>query len=216
MGRTALLSAALIALACAGASWLTLGFEVWTAEGARRLRVAEHPVGAPQVTLLGSGLNGWELPELLASPGRVTIVSFVYTRCPDVCRALGSSLQQLQRAIASAPASGPSGNVRLLSISFDPAHDDADRLRAYAAAWQADPQHWRMVGVPDPLELRALLRAWQVVVIDDGRGGYEHNAALLVVDERGRLVRIFDDTEGATALAFARAMLQRSRPGGLL
>lgn len=54
-----------------------------------------------------------------------------------------------------------------------------------------------------------------MVVIDDGLGGYEHNAALLVVDESGRLVRIFDDTEGATALAFARALAQRALPDAL-
>ena len=69
--------------------------------------------------------------------------------------------------------------------------------------------------MPDAGQLRRLLEAWQVVVIDDGLGGYEHNAALLVVDESGRLVRIFDDTEGATALAFARALAQRALPDAL-
>jgi protein SCO1 len=57
--------------------------------------------------------------------------------------------------------------------------------------------------------LQRLLAAWQVVVIDDGRGGYDHNAALLVIDQRGRLVRIFDDNDVAGALDFARA-LQRA------
>jgi len=45
-------------------------------------------------------------------------------------------------------------------------------------------------------------------VIDDGMGGFEHNAALLVIDGRGRLVRIFDDTETELALNYARAISQ--------
>ncbi len=65
--------------------------------------------------------------------------------------------------------------------------------------------------MPDAAQLQRLLDAWQVVVIDDGRGGWDHNAALLVIDPRGRLVRIFDDADVAGALAFARA-LQRAGP----
>ena len=63
-----------------------------------------------------------------------------------------------------------------------------------------------MASVPDAAQLQRLLAAWQVVVIADGVGGYEHNAALLVVDDQGRLVRIFDHSESVAALAFARSL----------
>jgi protein SCO1/2 len=46
---------------------------------------------------------------------------------------------------------------------------------------------------------------FQVVVIPDGMGGFEHNAALLVVDGRSRLVRIFDYAD--TALAWVRHLV---------
>jgi protein SCO1 len=198
MWRTALASASLAAMAWLCASALTEGFEVWTAEGARRLQVANAPVSAPYAVLVGNDIDGITLHDLLARPGRVTIASFIYTRCPSVCQALGSNLQQLQAALEP--------NIQLLSISFDPAHDDAEQLRRYAALWHADARHWRMATVPDADQMRRLLDAWQVVVIDDGRGGYEHNAALLVIDRRGRLVRIVDDTDTHGALAFARAL----------
>ncbi len=220
MLRTTLACVAVALLGGLAASWLTAGFEVWTAEGARRHAVASAPVAAPAATLLGQGLSGLGLQDLLASPGRVTIVSFLYTRCPGICQALGSSLQQLQQAL-SAPAlhradDSTAPQVRLLSISFDPAHDDIEQLQRYATLWRADPLHWRLATVPDTAQLQRLLKAWQVVVIADGRGGYEHNAALLVVDEQGRLVRIFDDTEAPLALAFARALLRPVPPGRLL
>ena len=136
MLRTAMTSLAIAVVGGLSASWLTEGFEVWTAEGARRRAVIEAPVTAPPATLLGAGLTGQSLHGLLASPGRVTLVSFIYTRCPSVCLALGSSFQQLQTAVSGpamdrADISADSG-IQLLSISFDPAHDDIDQLGRYA------------------------------------------------------------------------------------
>lgn len=212
MLRTALTSTAIAVLGWLSASWLTEGFEVWTAEGARRRTVVEAPVTAPHVTLLGAGLTGHSLYNVLASPGRITLVSFIYTRCPSVCIALGSSFQQLQAAVSAQRSNRADGtaddNIRLLSISFDPAHDDIDQLGRYARLWRADPRHWRIATVPDAAQLQRLLQAWQVVVIPDALGGYEHNAALLAIDGRGRLVRIFDETDSAAALAFARSLLR--------
>lgn len=213
MFRTVLTSLVVALTGGLSASWLTEGFEVWTAEGARRREVVQTPVHVPHAALLGAGFTGQSLQSQVAVPGRVGIVSFIYTRCPSVCLALGSTFQQLQSAIAL--SSHPQGDdgIQLWSISFDPAHDDADQLRRYGSLWRADPHHWRIVTVPDAPQLQRLLKAWQVVVIDDGQQGYEHNAALLVLDEHGRLVRIFDDTEGEAALAFARSLLRPSPAG---
>ena len=156
-------------------------------------------------------------PGAMGSPGRVTIASFIYTRCPGVCKTLGSSFQQMQAAVSAPTSPGAdgvaNGNVGLLSISFDPANDGIEQLSNYATLWRVDERYWRLATVPDAAELRRLLKAWQVVVIPDGRGGFEHNAALLVIDETGRLVRIFDDTDGETALAFARSLPQARASG---
>lgn len=207
MWRTAFVSAVFVALGTASAAWLTEGFEVWTAEGARRLAVSSAPVATPKAELEGPGVTGRDLHELLASARHATIVSFVYTRCNSVCLGLGSGFQQLQRQIAE----NRLDTVRLLSISFDPEHDDAARLQQYALRWGADPGRWRFATVPDGRALRRLLNAFQVVVVPDGLGGFEHNAALLVIDDQGRLVRIFDDTDLDAALAFA---LTVGRAGG--
>ena len=205
MLRTALATLALALLGWWSAASMTQDFQVWTAEGARRLTVIEQPVAAPKVALAGPEMAGADLRTWLSGAGRATIVDFVYTRCPTVCTTLGSGFQQLQHALAKETTDG----VKLLSISFDPAHDDASSLQRYAAQWWADPNRWAIATVPDADQLQRLLKAFQIVVIDDGRGGYEHNAALLVLDGRGRLVRIFDDTELELALNYARSIAQR-------
>ena len=76
MWRTSLTGASLAAMAWLCASTLTEGFEVWTAEGARRLQVANAPAPAPHAVLASSGMN---LHDVLAR--HVTIASFIYTRC---------------------------------------------------------------------------------------------------------------------------------------
>jgi protein SCO1/2 len=209
MLRTALASLAFAVLAWLSATWLTQDFQVWTAEGARRLTVIERPVHAPAAVLAGPQMSGRDLSSWLSGSGRVTVVDFVYTRCRAVCSALGSEFQQLQQTMSAGPADG----VRLLSISFDPARDDDAHLQQYASRWFANPDVWRVATVPDAYELKRLLDAFQVVVIPDGLGGYEHNAALLIVDGRGRLVRVFDYTELDAALAYARWIAKRQAAG---
>ena len=211
MLRTALLSALLAMAAYASAAWLTHDFQVWTAEGARRLEVALQPVATPPVQVDGAGIAPQPLPQWLTAPGRVTIVDFIYTRCQTVCLALGSSFQQMQASLQQDRHAGTPPGVRLLSISFDGLHDSPAVLQDYAQRLQADPALWSFVRVPDSAQTQQLLRRFEVVVVPDGRGDYEHNAALLVVDERGRLVRIFDYAEQQLALDYARHLARTGK-----
>ena len=207
MLRTALASAAFALMSYAAAHGLTHDFQVWTTEGARRLEVALLPVPAPHVVMQGPGMMpGQTLARLLSDEGAVTIVDFMYTRCVTVCAALGGAFQQMQSAIARVERTPGAASLRLLSISFDPGHDDTATLANYAVRLRADPHIWRFARVTDPANARDLLDTYQVTVIPDGFGGYEHNAALLVVDPTGRLVRVFDYAEVDTALAFAGAL----------
>jgi cytochrome oxidase Cu insertion factor (SCO1/SenC/PrrC family) len=57
----------------------------------------------------------------------------------------------------------------------------------------------------------ALLRQLGVVVIPDGFGDYEHNAALLVFDAQGRMVRVFDLAEQDLALNYARHLARQAQ-----
>lgn len=213
MFRTAALSTLLAAAAYACSAWLTHDFQVWTAEGARRLEVALQPVAAPPVSIDGPETPAQALAQLLADGQSVTLVDFVYTRCQAVCLALGSSYQQMQATLqAASPGDAAARRVKLLSISFDGQHDAPQVLRAYAARLGADPLRWRFVRLPDAKETRRLLADFQVVVVPDGRGDFEHNAALLLIDQQGRLVRIFDYAEQQLALDYARYLAGAGSP----
>ena len=96
MLRTALSCLVAGLLAHAAASGLTVGYEVWTAEGARRLQAAARPLPAPAIPMAGPGVEGRTLAGLLADGRHASVVDFIYTRCTSVCSALGTAFQQMQ------------------------------------------------------------------------------------------------------------------------
>jgi protein SCO1/2 len=213
MLRTALLCAVLLWASYAAATRLTHGFQAWTDEEVRRLEVARAPVPTPPVAVEGASAAAPDLRALLANGRDVTVVEFVYTRCETLCLVGGAIFQQMQEALRARPAAGKdAGRVQLLSIGFDPARDSPAELAAYARRMHADPRWWQVVRVPQAADLRQLLDAFRVVVVPSGHGDFEHNAALLVVDRQGRLVRIFDLAQQQLALDYALHLAQGGTP----
>jgi protein SCO1/2 len=191
-----------ICVTAAVAAWTTtFGFRAWTTEEIRRLRVQAH---APHLSTLelrssdGGALVPWGGPD---HKHRVWLLTFMYTRCPTLCTTLGIEFERLQRELG---ADSRDDRIRLLSISFDPLRDDTRALRGYATQHHSDPTRWIVAAPKLASDLHRLERETGTVVIDDGLGGYTHNAAIHVVVTDGRLVRIFDFNQPEAALACAR------------
>ncbi len=192
--RTALAATAILLAGAAAFLAETEGLAAFTSETARRLEVERSPRALPPIVLRDPDGAPIDLP----TSGRAMLLEFVYTRCPTLCVTLGGSFARIQGELARA---GAPPVPQLLSVSFDPEHDGPDELRAYGEGHGADPAHWRVVVPEDATELRALLDALGVVVIPDGEGGFVHNAALHLIDRRGRLAAILDPEEVERAVA---------------
>lgn len=178
-------SASIAALVLGGALlWnATQGLRVFTAEGARRTAVERTPRHVPNVTLVG--MNG----ETISFPdrdGKPALVEFIYTRCPTICTKLGETFVRLSPKIAAA-----GNDTKLVSISFDLLHDDSQALQGYAELHGADGVSWTVARPASRNDLDKLLETFEVTVIPDGYGGFEHNAAVHYVDRQGRLAGIY-------------------------
>jgi protein SCO1/2 len=138
--------------------------------------------------------------------GRWLVVDFVYTRCATLCTMQGAELAQVQDRLAAPIARG---RVQLLSVSFDPAHDTPDALAGYLRRSGDRGAGWVAARPIDASALERLLRAFGVVVIPDGAGGFIHNAGMHLVDPQGRLVAILDDGDPAL---IAREVASRLAP----
>lgn len=179
----------------------TDGFTIFTAESARRLDVARSPRPLPAVTLQDHHGN---MTSFDSFAGKVVLLDFVYTRCPTICVALGSAFEQLRAEIVRADLSG---RIVLVTLSFDPEHDKPSGLTDYADRYGGAGDNWRFVRIPSPGETQLLLRTAAVTVVPDGLGGFVHNAAIHVIDTRGRLARIVDIDATDEALALARSLM---------
>lgn len=181
--RFLLLQACVLVAGIAAFSAATDGFRVLTTEGARRIAIAEAPQVIPNVPMVDQNGRRFTFADYR---GRTVLVEFIYTRCPVICGLLGEGFAALQERLQNG-----SGRISLLSISFDPTHDDVAALKSYGERFGAEAPLWR-IAAPSPAEVRTLLESFGVVVISDQFGGYTHNAAISVLDADGRLVQVID------------------------
>ncbi|HMM47688.1 MAG TPA: SCO family protein [Thiobacillaceae bacterium] len=196
------IAAGLLVLAVGvGLLWFgTDGFSAFTSEAARRHAVSEQPRVLPDAVL--EDQDG-RLFRLRDHAGKLVAVEFVYTRCRTVCSALGAGFRQIGDSLP--PAALGRDFVRI-SVSFDPANDTPAALKAYAQRFGADGTGWRVARVNSETDLKRLLDAFGITVIADGMGGFEHNAAIHLLDRSGRLALIADHDR---PLAFAAQVRTR-------
>ena len=208
--RTIFAAVAVIVCGCYATYAVTDGLQAFSLESARRLSALRSPAPVPSPTLEFS--DGRHAP-FRAQQEQVLLVDFIYTRCTTYCRSLGSVYAQLQSRLAAQIASD---DVRLVSITFDPDHDRAVELTSYRHRHGGAAPGWDLARPLASVDREQLLRAFGVVVIDDGLGGYTHNAAVHIVDPHGRLAAIFDADDVDGAVRFTERLLDGEvRPAAL-
>jgi protein SCO1/2 len=162
-----------------------------------------RPVRAMDVMDLGEVVPDDELRDQEGRPrklsdwrGRALAVTFVYTRCPlpDFCPLLDRRFAEIQRAIAADP--NLRDRAHLASISFDPARDTPDVIRAHAKARGADPKTWSyLTGTKAAID--RVTSRFGVSTIDekDTAQSITHNLRTAIVDPQGRLVKMYSGSE---------------------
>lgn len=113
--------------------------------------------------------------------GKVVLLYFGYTYCPDVCPL---TLANVGRVLASLGTEA--GYVRVLFVTVDPARDSLPVLRQYAAAFF--PQLEPLRG--DPNALAALARRYRAAYAvapqtNGGQPDVSHSSAIYAFDKQG-------------------------------
>ncbi len=187
--RTFAATAAILLAAFAAYFDITAGFAALTSDGVRRVDLARSPRALPPIALIDEAGRPLRLSDYGKPSPQATFVALVYVRCQSICRTSAAGQSWLQHTIRE---HGLEDRVRLLTLSFDPANDTPAVLADYARRLNADTGLWRFATVSELRERDALLKLFDVVVLDDGMGGYSHNAALFLIDREGRLARAYD------------------------
>jgi len=129
------------------------------------------------------------------SRGLVRAVTFMYTRCPlpDFCPLVDRHFKSVQDRVRTDESL--EGQVRLLSVTLDPAHDTPAVLSAHAAELKADGEIWQFLTTPD--DLQKFAGQFGVSIIKGAEGEMEivHNLRTAVIAGDGRLVRVLNGSE---------------------
>lgn len=85
--------------------------------------------------------------------GKVVAINFIFTTCTTICPPMGATFAKAQKLMSDRTGK----DVHLISVTLDPQSDTPERLRAWAAKFNAGPG-WTLVTGPKP-EVDRLLRA---------------------------------------------------------
>ena len=76
---------------------------------------------------------------LAALRGKVIVLHFVYTRCPDVCPLHAEKIAEVQKMVNITPMKG---RVVFASITTDPEHDTPQVMQTYGRQHGLDSSNW--------------------------------------------------------------------------
>jgi protein SCO1/2 len=133
--------------------------------------------------------------------GKVTLLYFGYTHCPDVCPATLSNLANALKAL------GPRAeDVRVLFVSVDPARDNLAALKDYANAFA--PQIDGLRGSDN--EIAKLAQRYRVLYsVKQTPQGEEvmHSDSVFIFDRAGKAREVVTDTSDVKGIAKDLKML---------
>ncbi|HET8898487.1 MAG TPA: SCO family protein [Rhodanobacteraceae bacterium] len=158
-----------------------------------------------EFNLLGAGNQPVTAADLR---GKLVLMYFGYTHCPDICPL---SMTHLHQALVKL---GPAAEqVRIVFISLDPARDTPALLQAYARAF--DP---RAIGLTGPLKtVQKLAKRYRIgfsLGKPDQHGNYDvsHSSAVFVFDRDGRARLLATSADNVDAVVHDLTLLLEQSP----
>ena len=140
--------------------------------------------------------NG-KLRTLADFKGKVTVVFFGFTQCPDVCPSTLAELSQVKKQLGAAGQ-----DVQGIFISVDPKRDTPALLKAYVESF--DPGFVALRGTPEQTTATAKeFKVFFAQVPGKTEGSYsvDHTAGSYVFDRQGKVRLFVRYGSGAEALA---------------
>ena len=128
--------------------------------------------------------------------GKVVVVAFGYTHCPDVCPMTLANLANARRKL------GKQGEqVQVLFVTVDPKRDTPDLLGRYVTAF--DPTFIGLAG--SAADVQRTEKDFKLYVEErpTGNGDYsvDHSAQIFAYDRKGRLRLVMSQTATPDAIA---------------
>jgi protein SCO1 len=167
---------------------------------ARRLKLLNQVADPPttKAVAIGESVPDFTLMDqnrgkiaLSNFAGKVIVLNFVYTRCalPNFCFRSSNNLGLLQRRFRQRLGR----DLVLLTVTFDPTHDDPVTLAKYAATWKADSNNWHFL-TGNAEDVRRVCDLFGEDVFQD-EGLMAHSLHTAIINGKGKLVANLEGNE---------------------
>ncbi len=151
----------------------------------------------PVVTQDGKTLHFYD--DLIK--GKIVVVNFIYTSCPDLCPIVTARLAQVKDKLGDAVGR----DIFFVSMTVDPEHDTPEMLKAYADAFDATAPGWQFVTGP-PEDIKAINAKFgdrsadrtlgehrnEVLIGNDATGDWQRDSAFDDINQLAMTIRQMD------------------------
>ena len=124
--------------------------------------------------------------KLIDYRGKVIVLHFIYTGCPDVCPLHAEKIAEVQSMIGETPMKD---HVQFITITTDPGNDTFDVMRAYGPAHGLKSDNWvfltKIAGQPEDAT-RNIAAAFGHKFTNVEGGTQIHSVVTHVIDRKGR------------------------------
>jgi protein SCO1/2 len=112
--------------------------------------------------------------------GKILILFFGFTHCPDICSPTLAKLAALRKALGE-----DAGQVQVFFVTVDPVHDTPQQLAGFLSKF--DPSFIGLTGTAD--EVTAAAREYKVIAAPSDAAGtrFDHSGSMMVKDKAGKL-----------------------------
>ncbi len=124
--------------------------------------------------------------QLDAWRGKIVVLSFIFTRCPDrdVCPLISAKFSQLQRLIDPK-------TTHLAEITLDPVYDSPAVLRAYLHQFGGDPSRWTMLTTTGS-QTQHLLNGFGISSLRISTSAFTHDDRLFIIGKDAKILEIIE------------------------
>lgn len=146
--------------------------------------------------------------------GKVVVLNFVYTNCPDVCPLHTARIAEIQSMINDTPMKS---QVAFITITTDPKRDTGQALRDYGAAHGLDPVNWVFLTAGQDQQddvTRKLAESYGHKFTKTADGYQVHGIVTHVIDREGRWRANFHGLkfESVNMVLFVNALVNDVHP----
>ena len=151
-------------------------------------------------TKIGGGwaLTGMDGKSYTSSDfaGKVQLVFFGFTQCPDICPTALAELSEMMRTLGN-----QASRVQVLMITVDPERDSPEVLRAYVSGFNAS--FLGLTGTPAQIKQVAASFKTYYAKAPAAKGGYsmDHSSSFYLLDPKGDARVLVSNTAGTAVLA---------------